>query len=92
MSDESAVRLHDVFTGSTKKINYEYDFGASWRHEITLEKVLEREPGRTYPVCVAFASDSPVEYWSEEDPEEPEPFDLVATNRRLAGDDEEEER
>jgi hypothetical protein len=25
-----------------------------------------------------------VEYWSEDDPQEAEPFDLAATNRRLA--------
>lgn len=83
MGDENTVRLRDVFAGVTKKIRYEYDFGASWWHEIVLEKVREREPDRAYPVCVAFASDSPVEYWSEEDPQDAEPFDLAATNRRL---------
>lgn len=62
MSDEYGTRLRDVFAGSTKKIRYEYDFGASWWHEITCEKVCDREPGAVYPSCVAFASDSPVEY------------------------------
>jgi hypothetical protein len=84
MDDESAVRLREVFIGSTKKIRYEYDFGARWRHEIALEKVLAREPGTVYPLCTGFASDSPVEYWSEDDPQEAEPFDLAETNRRLA--------
>ena len=28
--------------------------------------------------------DSPVEYWSEEEPEEPRPFGLNEVNRRLA--------
>ena len=37
-----------------------------------------------YLVCVAFRGDSPVEYWSEEEPEEPEPFSLNEVNRRLA--------
>jgi hypothetical protein len=27
---------------------------------------------------------SPVEYWSEDDPEEPEPFSLAEVNRELA--------
>lgn len=85
MDDEFAIRLRGVFTGATKKIRYQYDFGASWWHEVTLEKVQEREPRAVYPVCTAFASDSPVEYPSEEEPQEPEPFDMVATNRRLAG-------
>ncbi len=92
MDDECAVRLRDVFTGATRKIRYEYDFGASWWHEIVLEKVRERESGTVYPFCVAFAGDSPVEYPSEEDPQDPEPFDLAETNRRLAELDEEEGR
>ena len=35
-------------------------------------------------MCVAFRGDSPVEYWSEEEPEEPSPFGLNEVNRRLA--------
>jgi hypothetical protein len=82
--DESGVRLRDVFAGAAKKIRYEYDFGASWWHEITLERTTERDPGVTYPLCTGFSGDSPVEYWSEDDPQEPEPFDLTQTNRHLA--------
>ncbi|MBN1174712.1 MAG: plasmid pRiA4b ORF-3 family protein [Micromonosporaceae bacterium] len=84
MDDEETVRLREAYTGTTKKIRYEYDFGASWWHEITLEKVLNREPGAVYPRCTGFASDSPVEYWSEDDPQDAKPYDLAATNRRLA--------
>jgi hypothetical protein len=83
--DESGVRLREAFAGATKKIRYEYDFGASWWHEITLERTAERDPDTTYPLCTGFAGDSPVEYWSEDDPHEPEPFDLAETNRSLAG-------
>ena len=32
---------------------YEYDFGDSWRHIITVEKVLERQSGVRYPQVVA---------------------------------------
>ena len=42
------------------------------------------DPGRDYPVCVEWRGDSPVEYWSEDDPEEPEPFSLAEVNRELA--------
>ncbi|MCW2144455.1 plasmid pRiA4b ORF-3 family protein [Actinoplanes cyaneus] len=83
--DEFTTRLRSVLAGTTKKIQYEYDLGASWWHEITLEQVLERKPDTTYPVCTAFAGDSPVEYSYEEDPREPETFDLAEVNRRLAG-------
>ena len=35
-------------------------------------------------VVLLIAVDSPVEYWDEEEPEEPQPFDLAEVNRRLA--------
>lgn len=82
--DEDELRVRDALPSGTKKITYEYDLGESWQHEITLEKILPREPGRQYPVCLEFAGDSPVEYWSEEDPEEPEPFSIAEVNRVLA--------
>ena len=66
------------------KVGYTYDFGADWEHEITLEQTIPRDPGQDYPVCVEWRGDSPVEYWSEDDPEEPEPFNLAEVNRQLA--------
>jgi hypothetical protein len=83
------IRIGAALSGA-RKIDYVYDLGAWWEHEITLEKTLPLDPEQTYPVCVAFAGDSPVEY-PEEDygdgPEEPEPFDLDEVNRRLAEDE-----
>ncbi len=35
-------------------------------------------------VCADWRGDSPVEYWSEDEPEEPEPFGLTEINRELA--------
>jgi hypothetical protein len=54
-------------------------------HEITRQKAITLEPGQDYPVCVAFGGNAPVEYPSEDEPEEPEPFDQVAVNTALAG-------
>ena len=60
------------------------------RRPVTAGRVLRRETtvsrdhSQDYPVCVEFRGDSPVEYWSEEEPEEPEPFGLNEVNRRLA--------
>ena len=81
--DEQAVRIRDVLTPGAK-IGYTYDFGAGWEHEIMLEQTIPRDPGQDYPVCVEWRGDSPVEYWSEDDPEEPEPFNLAEVNRQLA--------
>ena len=81
--DEDTARVRDAVAPGGK-ITYTYDLGASWEHEITLDKTLPRDPRQDYPVCVAFRGDSPVEYWSEDDPAEPEPFDLAEVNRKLA--------
>ncbi|MDQ2812506.1 MAG: plasmid pRiA4b ORF-3 family protein [Actinomycetota bacterium] len=71
------------------------DFGASWIHEIALQKKAPREPGADYPFCVRYSGNSPVEYpeegiWYSDDgepveagPAKPEPLDLAAVNRRL---------
>ena len=82
-ADEGAVRVRDVLT-SGGKISYTYDLGACREHEIILEQTLARDPGQDYPTCVAYKGDSPVEYWSEDDPGEPEPFDMAEVNRELA--------
>jgi hypothetical protein len=81
--DEDAVRVRDA-VAPVGKVTYTYDLGACWEHEITLEKTLPRDHDQDYPVCVEFRGDSPVEYWSEDDPVEPEPFGLDEVNRRLA--------
>ncbi|PSF14308.1 plasmid pRiA4b ORF-3 family protein [Marinobacter fuscus] len=38
--DESAVSLSGVLVREGQSIRYEYDFGDSWEHQITLEKIL----------------------------------------------------
>jgi Plasmid pRiA4b ORF-3-like protein len=88
--DEEEVRVHDALTPDVRKITYTYDLGACWEHEITLEKTLERDPGRDYPVCTGFKGGSPVEYWSEDEPEESRPFSPAEVNRKLAAPGEEE--
>ncbi len=47
------------------------------RGPVTVGQVLRKAD-------VAFRGDSPVEYWSEEEPEEPAPFGIKEVNRRLA--------
>jgi Plasmid pRiA4b ORF-3-like protein len=83
-ADADTITMNGAFAAAGGKIEYTYDLGACWRHEITLEKTIPREQGKTYPICVAFKGDSPVEYWSEEDPESPEPFDIAEVNETLA--------
>ncbi|MGH4022942.1 MAG: plasmid pRiA4b ORF-3 family protein [Pseudonocardiaceae bacterium] len=85
LHDEERLRLSGVFTPATRTITYLYDFGASWYHDITREKVLDLEAGTTYPVCVTGSGDFPIEYWTdEENGQEPIPFDKDKVNSRLA--------
>jgi hypothetical protein len=93
------VRVRSAFGPKAKKLHYLYDFGAGWRHEAVLEKVLDRQADQSYPTCVAFSGASPQEYPDDDadydvegdvegDDESTAPtstlFDLAAVNRRLA--------
>ena len=51
LADARYARL-DAVAGRGNVLLYEYDFGDSWEHRVRVEKVLPREPGTAYPVCV----------------------------------------
>jgi hypothetical protein len=82
--DEDSIRLSRALPGPKSKIEYVYDLGDDWRHDIVLEKVQDDDLGRAHPVCVGGAGANPVEDEDPDDPEEPAPFDQDAINRRLA--------
>ncbi|MBN1412133.1 MAG: plasmid pRiA4b ORF-3 family protein, partial [Spirochaetales bacterium] len=46
------VKLADWFSEKNNKVDYTYDFGDDWNHEVVLEKVLPKESGKRYPVCL----------------------------------------
>ncbi len=52
VQDERRVTLADVAPTAGDRLLYEYDFGDGWEHDLLVEKVLEPEPGATYPVCL----------------------------------------
>jgi hypothetical protein len=45
-------RIADWFTGDRKSMDYNYDFGDGWEHEVLLEKVLPRQEESDYPICI----------------------------------------
>ena len=47
------VPITDHFTDLGQKMNYEYDFGDSWHHEILFEGILLKTKGEKYPKCLA---------------------------------------
>lgn len=52
--DSTATKISDIVPKNGKKFSfiYEYDFGDSWEHEITVENAAEPEPGKRYPLCM----------------------------------------
>jgi hypothetical protein len=79
---EYTMRLHQALPHPKATVSYVYDLGATWRHEILLEKVLKDHP-LPHPECVASQGDNPIEYYDPDDPTDPVPFDAVAVNKVL---------
>ena len=46
-----SMLIQDFFHMKNKKASYEYDFELSWKHNITLQKILQREQVE-YPRCI----------------------------------------
>jgi hypothetical protein len=83
VKDESQVQLSQIARGEGFTFKYEYDFGDGWTHSLTVEKILEPEPGQEYPRCVKGRRAAPpedvggipgYEYFLEaiQDPQHPE--------------------
>ena len=51
--DYKKLKISDLLPYEKEKIVYEYDFGDSWEHTITLEKILPVDKSIKYPVCTA---------------------------------------
>jgi Plasmid pRiA4b ORF-3-like protein len=50
--DARTVPLATLGLCEKRKFLYEYDFGDSWEHELLVEKILPRDEGKRYPVCL----------------------------------------
>jgi hypothetical protein len=61
MEDEQKVRLNDLVTEVKAHFGYDYDFGDSWQHLVTVEKILSADPDVRYPVCLAGNRSCPPE-------------------------------
>ena len=58
--DESEVLLSDL-VGQGACFDYVYDFGDSWSHRLTVEKITAPQPGVRYPRCVSGQEACPPE-------------------------------
>ena len=59
--DERKVKLSKWFKNPKDKLWYEYDFGDTWMHEITFEKVIQPESNAKCPQLVDGAQACPPE-------------------------------
>ena len=66
--DERKVTLDQVLSKARQKLDYTYDFGDDWLHNITLEKLLPDEPAlgpegkpKRVAVCINGANAAPPE-------------------------------
>lgn len=57
--NEKRVKLSQVVYHERSKFACEYDFGDDWMHEILVEKILQPEPGKRYPLCLAGRRSAP---------------------------------
>lgn len=58
---DTRVTLEQVAPQVKEKVQYTYDFGDSWEHEILVEKVLDPDPALTYPRCAGGRRAAPPE-------------------------------
>jgi len=49
---ETKQKIADYFSMENRTADYVYDFGDNWEHKIQLEKILPREKGVEYPICI----------------------------------------
>jgi hypothetical protein len=61
IENEKNAKLMSVVHGDKDRFIYEYDFGDSWTHQIVVEKIVPKEIGKHYPVCVAGKRSCPPE-------------------------------
>lgn len=59
--DEKKGRLSRLLKTVGSQIEYHYDFGDGWEHDIYLEAILIPEPGFSYPRCISAERNSPPE-------------------------------
>ena len=54
-------KIADYFSFENSRANYVYDFGDNWQHTIKLEKILPRDEGVDYPICIGGKREGPPE-------------------------------
>ena len=59
--ETETLRLKTLVDWGVRKFTYTYDFGDTWEHSITIQRVLAEEPNIEYPHLVAGACSDAIE-------------------------------
>ncbi len=46
------TRINQLIKSEKQKFIYVYDFGDSWEHTVTVEKIIEKDQSKKYPICL----------------------------------------
>jgi hypothetical protein len=55
------MKISDFLKQEKDRMMYEYDLGDGWQHDILLEKILDPDPEKIYPVCIKGKMNCPPE-------------------------------
>lgn len=83
--DATKTYLSEVFNGQKKKINYIYDFGDDWHHEIRVLKKPKEEV--LYPNCIKGENAAPIDDCGSY----PGFYDLIEISKKRKKSEEEKE-
>ena len=61
IADDKEVAISIVFDKPKIKMEYEYDFGDGWQHELILEKIEKKNTTQHYPTCLEGEMNCPPE-------------------------------
>src|SRR5574340_573093 len=52
IEDEAKFKLNQVIYQEGQRLRYGYDFGDGWIHTLLVEKILPKQEGTRYPICL----------------------------------------
>ena len=59
--NEKEIKISDILKKPKDRVGYLYDFGDSWEHTITLEKIIDAQDAVIYPRCIRAKRCAPPE-------------------------------
>ncbi len=61
LNSDKKIKIKDILQDKTQSLQYQYDMGDSWSHNIKLEKIIEKDNLILVPVCLEGERNCPPE-------------------------------